>query len=40
MKRDQKPKIDWRVYTINPEKLLVRDLIIEIKFGKNSKGRI
>ena len=22
-------KIDWRVYTINPEKLLVRDLIIE-----------
>ncbi len=22
-------KIDWRVYTVNPEKLLVRDLIIE-----------
>ena len=22
-------KIDWRVYTINPEKLLIRDLIIE-----------
>ena len=22
-------KIDWRVYTINPEQLLVRDLIIE-----------
>ena len=28
---DKRPeiKIDWRVYTINPEKLLVRDLIIE-----------
>ena len=22
-------KIDWRVYTVNPDKLLVRDLIIE-----------
>ena len=22
-------KIDWRVYTINPEKPLIRDLIIE-----------
>ena len=28
---DKRPeiKIDWRVYTINPKRLLVRDLIIE-----------
>jgi len=28
---DQRPevKIDWRVYTKNPENLLIRDLIIE-----------
>ena len=28
---DEKPevKIDWRVYTLNPEKPLIRDLIIE-----------
>ena len=32
LKADEKRpeiKIDWRVYTVNPEKLLVRDLIIE-----------
>ena len=28
---DKRPKvnIDWRIYTKNPEKLLIRDLIIE-----------
>ena len=31
VKTDKKPevKIDWRVYTKNPEKPLIRDLIIE-----------
>ena len=31
MKTDKRPevKIDWRVYTKNPENLLIRDLIIE-----------
>ena len=31
LKTDKKPevKIDWRVYTKNPEKPLIRDLIIE-----------
>ena len=34
-------KIDWRIYTKNPEKPLIRDLIIEgFKFSKNTKGRI
>ena len=31
LKTDKRPevKIDWRVYTKNPEKPLIRDLIIE-----------
>jgi len=34
-------KIDWRVYTKDPNKPLIRDLIIEgLKLSKNSKGRI
>ena len=34
-------KIDWRVYTKNPDKPLIRDLIIEgLKFSKNSKRRV
>ena len=40
---DKKPevKIEWRVYTKNPDKPLIRDLIYRrIKFGQNSKGRI
>ena len=27
--KDQKIKIDWRIYTKNPENPLIRDLIIE-----------
>ena len=40
---DQRPevKIDWRIYTKNPENPLIRDLIIEgLSLSKNSKRRI
>ena len=40
---DKKPevKIEWRVYTKNPENPLIRDLIIEgLKLSKNSERRI
>ena len=33
-------KIDWRIYTKDPEKPLIRDLIIEGLSLANSKGRI
>ena len=34
-------KIDWRIYTKNPDNPLIRDLIIEgLKFSKNSKRGI
>ena len=31
--------IDWRIYTKNPEKPLIRDLIVGFEFGKNSERR-
>ena len=40
---EQRPevKIDWRIYTKNPENPLIRDLIIEgLSLSKNSKRRI
>ena len=34
-------KIDWRIYTKNPDKPLIRDLIVEgLKFSKNSERGI
>ena len=39
---DQRPevKIDWRIYTKNPENLLIRDLIIEgLSLSKNSERK-
>ena len=34
-------KIDWRIYTKNPDKPLIRDLIVEgLSFGENTKRGI
>ena len=34
-------KIDWRIYTKNPNNPLIRDLIIEgLKLSKNTKRRV
>ena len=33
-------KIDWRVYTINPDKPLIRDLISEGLSLLDPKGRV
>ena len=43
LKSGDKPeiKIDWRVYTKNPDKPLIRDLIVEgLEFSKNAKRGI
>ena len=43
MATDKKPEvnIEWRVYTKDPNKPLIRDLIIEgLSLSKNSKRRV